>query len=121
MLRPLLAKRPRPCQIGMVLISSRAIHRLNKRYRKKNKPTDVLSFSDLEVASVPRGPFIGEIFICWKVAQQQAKQSNVTVRKEMEQLTAHGVLHLFGYDHEKSPKEAKRMFRLQEKILRTLR
>jgi probable rRNA maturation factor len=119
-LEPYLRKRPKPCEIGIVIVSSAVIHKLNKKYRMKDRPTDVLSFSDLEVTDVPRGPFIGEIFICWSVAQKQAKESRLSIKNEIRQLTVHGILHLFGYDHEISPREAKRMFNLQDKILSTL-
>lgn len=65
-------------------------------------------------------PEIGDVILCYSVAKNQAKQYETSLRKELERLTVHGVLHLFGYDHEKSKKEATRMFRLQEKILSTL-
>lgn len=79
--------------------------RLNQRYRKKNRPTDVLAF-----------PGTGDVTICLRVAKRQAKDAHHSLRKELGVLCVHGILHLFGYDHEKSQREAKRMFRLQNEV-----
>jgi len=94
---------------------------LNNKYRKKNYPTDVLSFSIFE-SEGPRIPSLdlGDILICLPVAKKQAREYQESLRHELERLTVHGVLHLFGYDHEKSKKEEKQMFSLQNKILRSL-
>lgn len=103
------------------LVTDSAIHKLNKAYRKKDKPTDVLSFSRLESESVPTVfPEIGDVIISYQTAGRQAKEYGSTLNEEFSRLTVHGVLHLFGYDHEISLKEEKRMFRLQENILRKL-
>lgn len=94
---------------------------LNKKYRQKNIPTDVLSFSRLEGPKHPTPfPEVGDVIICLKVAELQAREYGVSLKQEVERLAVHGVLHLFGYDHEKSLKEEKRMFAIQNKILRLL-
>lgn len=105
------------------IVGPKAIQRLNRQYRRKDKATDVLSFPRLK-SSFPFVPGatkeIGDVLICLDVAKHQAKTFSVTLQEELERLTVHGVLHLFGYDHEISAKEERRMFRLQEKILRGL-
>ncbi len=63
---------------------------------------------------------LGDVLICWQVAKKQAREDKVTIREELSRLTIHGVLHLFGYDHEISEEEEKKMFRLQDKILKKL-
>lgn len=109
--------------ISIAIVSTSQIQKLNLKYRNKNKPTDVLSFSRMGT-SLPFLPFdevdLGDVLICWKIAKNQALQYQTTVKKELARLTVHGVLHLFGYDHEISSKEEKRMFKLQDKILQKI-
>lgn len=107
--------------LNLSVVSSNEIKKLNTQYRGKPKPTDVLSFSRLEgEKSFSIIPDIGDVMICFEVAKKQAKVWENTLPEEIRRLTVHGVLHVFGYDHEISPKEEKRMFSLQEKILRKL-
>jgi probable rRNA maturation factor len=100
------------------LISPAAIKTLNAKYRHKNKVTDVLSFSRLE--SLSPFPEVGDVLICLARAKKQARDIGCSLEEELARLTVHGVLHLFGYDHETNDRDAKRMFRLQEKILNRL-
>lgn len=86
---------------------------LNKQYRQKDYPTDVLSFPFNE--EVPEeGFYLGDIFICYPVAEEQAKENGITLEEELFTLMLHGVLHLAGYDHETDSGEMKE---LQEKLL----
>ena len=107
-------KRGIPYRLEVSLVSDREMRRLNKTYRAKNRPTDVLSFPS------PLHDF-GDVLIAWGVAKRQAKEYGGTLAEELQRLTVHGVLHLFGYDHERSAKEAKRMFRLQDRLLSRMR
>jgi len=95
--------------------------KLNQTFRKKNRPTDVLSFAEWEApAPISARSRVGEIFVCWAVAQKQARDAGILARNELDMLVVHGVLHLFGYDHEGGGAEAKKMFSLQAKILSRL-
>jgi probable rRNA maturation factor len=67
---------------------------LNRRYRGKNKPTDVLSFPADE-----RG-YLGDVVISRGIARKQAKMMGHSLRTELRVLALHGLLHLLGYDHE---------------------
>ncbi|MBI2068864.1 MAG: rRNA maturation RNase YbeY [Candidatus Yanofskybacteria bacterium] len=96
-------------EVSVNLIGESRIKELNKKYRKKGKPTDVLSF--------PLGDGNGDIFICLSIAKKEAKRENVSIEAKLAQLTVHGFLHLLGYDHERSKKDADKMFQLEEKIL----
>jgi probable rRNA maturation factor len=102
-------------RLEVSLVTRAAIRKVNARFRHKDKATDVLSFSRWEGMPMPI-PEIGDILICWPIAKTQAKENGLTVPEEVARLTAHGFLHLFGYDHEKSKAQAKKMFRLQDKI-----
>lgn len=109
--------------ISVAVVGVSEIKSLNLKYRKKNKPTDVLSFSRLDSSPVPFpmvNTDLGDVLICWKIAKKQAIKDGVTFREELSRLTIHGVLHLFGYDHEISEADEKKMFRLQDKILKSL-
>lgn len=79
--------------ISLVLVEAAEIRQLNKAYRRHDKVTDVLSFI-LE----PK-PLVGEVVICLKQAEQQAKRHEHSLANELAVLMTHGFLHLFGYDH----------------------
>ena len=87
---------------------------LNRKYRGKNYPTDVLSFVYGE-ESVEGIPFLGEIVISPEIAWLQARRRKADPEKEMRMLLLHGLLHLLGYDHENDHGE---MNRLQAKVMR---
>jgi probable rRNA maturation factor len=85
---------------------------LNLQYLEKNYPTDVLSFPFNE--ELPDGFYLGDIFICYPIAEIQAKENNVSLQEELFRLMVHGILHLQGYDHEK---DAGQMETLQEQLI----
>jgi probable rRNA maturation factor len=85
---------------------------LNLQYLEKDYPTDVLSFPFNE--ELPDGFYIGDIFICYPIAEIQAKENNVSLQEELFRLMVHGILHLQGYDHEKDTGE---METLQEQLI----
>lgn len=106
-------------ELSLSLVGDDEIHALNSRYRKKNKPTDVLSFpSD---GALPGGKrLLGDVVISVETAKRQAKERKISLNDELVTLLIHGILHLLGYDHERSAKEAKIMGRLEKKIYRKL-
>jgi probable rRNA maturation factor len=103
------AKGKRLKEISLVLVTEAKIKSINRQYRRKNEATDVLSFEGLN-----------EIFICPDFVQKQAKISKAPFAGELMRVLIHGILHLKGYRHEKSKKEAERMERLEEKILQSI-
>jgi probable rRNA maturation factor len=99
--------------IAIKLGSREESRTLNKQYRRKDYPTDVLSFPFND--DVPdEGFYLGDIFICYPVAEEQAKENNITTEQELLTLMVHGLLHLAGYDHETDSGE---MLELQEKLM----
>ena len=86
------------------------MQRLNRRWRGKNRPTDVLSFPQ------DADGLLGDVVISVETARRQAIEQRTTVGREADRLLIHGLLHLLGYDHERSPAEARRM-RLRERAL----
>jgi probable rRNA maturation factor len=106
-------------ELSLALVADREIRRLNARYRKKDYPTDVLSFPP--GGPLPRGArVLGDVVISVERAKVQANESGKTLGDEMESLLIHGILHLLGHDHERSAKEAKAMQNLEKKIRRAL-
>lgn len=100
--------------ITLVFLSSAEMKKINKQFRGKNKPTDVLSFAPLEPNS------LGELLFCLDVLKKQAKEQGHSLENEFLYMLIHGVLHLLGYDHELSAKEEKLMFRIQDGLFETL-
>jgi probable rRNA maturation factor len=94
-------------ELVVVFLDTREAKALNKKFRGKNYATDVLSFSSDESS--------GELVLCPQVLLRQAREHGLTFRQELAYMLSHGVLHLLGYDHELSRREADTMFALQDK------
>jgi probable rRNA maturation factor len=106
-------------ELSLAIVGNQEMQELNAKFRNKDYPTDVLSFpSD---AVVPTGArVLGDVIISVDKAQDQAKERGRTLDEEMVTLLIHGILHLLGYDHERSPKDAGTMHRREKKLYRTL-
>jgi probable rRNA maturation factor len=96
--------------LSLAFVDKEEIKKLNKKFRKKNKATDVLSFDLKESFNLSEDKnYLGEIIICPEVVKENAKKFGTTAKKEMMKVFVHGILHLCGYDHEKN--------RVEEKIM----
>lgn len=130
-------------EIEFAFVGEGEMKKINKKWRGKNKPTDVLSFSDI---MVPQGKLakdfnlqkskkgvkitkkeskntakkdnLPQIIICPSYAKKQAKKLKYSQKQELAMLIAHGILHVLGYDHERSKKEEDAMWFVQDKILK---
>ena len=80
--------------LSIALVGQGRIRELNRRYGGKNRPTDVLAFSN-------RNMGLGEIVICLKEVKKNAKKYGFTFKKELTRILIHGLLHLLDYSHEK--------------------
>jgi probable rRNA maturation factor len=114
--KPLLSENvPSNAEISLVIVGQERIHELNREYRAKDKPTDVLSFAMSEhkeeeeetgFMAPPDGLLhLGEVIISYPQAVIQAAEHGHSIEKEMAVLIIHGVLHILGYDHEKADME----------------
>ena len=82
-------------EVALVFAGDRTLHRLNRTYRGKDKPTDVLSFPG------PGGPEgLGDIVISVETAHRNARAVGRALPRELDVLALHGFLHVLGYDHE---------------------
>ena len=106
-------------ELSVALVGNAEIRKLNAQFRKKDYPTDVLSFPAAK-GIVSDFRLLGDVVISVDKAKQQARERSWTLDEEMITLLIHGVLHLLGYDHERSPKDAKIMTRLEKRIYRGL-
>jgi rRNA maturation RNase YbeY len=106
-------------ELSVALVGNAEIQRLNAQYRKKDCPTDVLSFP-VENRLFVGERLLGDVIISVQKARQQAKERQRSLDKEMVILLIHGVVHLLGYDHERSAKEARIMQHLEKKVYRAL-
>jgi probable rRNA maturation factor len=103
--------------LSIVLVSDRKIRELNRRYRMMDKATDVLAFAMHDGSGQGLHPWcLGDVVISVECASRQAREKKHPLLRELSILLIHGILHLLGYDHEKSSHEAARM-RKKERIL----
>lgn len=110
--------RPRRLKLSLpvAVIADKEMRRLNRRYRHQDKPTDVLAFPGRK--GFPGDDF-GEIVIAVGVCRRQARRHRHSVKKEFTILLIHAVLHLFGYDHQRTA-DATKMERMERIILKDL-
>jgi len=103
--------------VSIHFIGDKKMRSINKKYRNKDSSTDVLSFAIKEGEYSLDSNEWGDIFISIPYIKAQAKRVKVVYKEELFRMLIHGTLHLVGHDHTK-PKEAKKMFTLQEAILK---
>ena len=102
-------------EVSVLFVDGKEIAKLNRQFRGKNKPTDILSFDAVEFGS------LGELVIALDVIRAQAKEHGLSLQDELGYMLLHGVLHLLGYDHEGSKSGARQMFALQDRLFEKLR
>ncbi len=108
-------------ELSVALVDDAEMRGLNATYRGADRPTDVLAFAQHEGENAALHPeLLGDVVISLDTAARQAAQRAAAVADEVRTLLAHGLLHLLGYDHERSPAEARRMFAAQRRLLRRL-
>jgi probable rRNA maturation factor len=103
---------------NVVLVDEEKIREINRIYRKKDSVTDVISFAfeESDKINIDDIRFLGEIYICVKRAEEQAKEYGHSFKREICYLTVHGLLHLLGYDHIKEEDKVV-MRQMEERIL----
>ncbi len=104
-------------ELSISLVDNETIQNINREWRGKDKPTDVLSFPlDEDTPSGYKYRLLGDVIISLPYAKKQAEEIGHSYKEEVLRLLTHGILHLLGYDHETSEEDAKVMFSLQDKI-----
>lgn len=115
---------PGIAEISVTFVDNEEIHKLNKQYRDKDMPTDVLSFVMSENGAYDIDPktgaqILGDVVISMEKAVEQAERYGHSLQREVGYLTAHSVLHLLGYDHMENM-ERIRMREKEEKVMSQL-
>ena len=106
-------------QLSLSLVGKTRMRSLNRKYRGRDYPTDVLAFP-MESMGEQTEIFLGDVVICLPIAIGQASRFGNSADQEILRLLIHGTLHLLGYDHEQSPREATRMQRKERAIVQKL-
>lgn len=114
-------------ELNVLFTDDKRIRTINREFRRKDKPTDVLSFPQFtprEISGRARikdpiaSPYLGDLVISTETTVRQARSFEVTVKEELVRLLVHGVLHLCGYDHEKVPAAEAQRMRRRERYIR---
>lgn len=108
MLRALAIRRS---ELSLTLVDDPAMHELNRRYRGKDRPTDVLAFPLYDPPVPADAASLGDVVISIDTATAAAHEQGRPLAACLDDLVIHGILHLLGYDHEISPAEERRMAR----------
>jgi probable rRNA maturation factor len=109
--------------LSVAFVGEGRMRKLNKKYRNRNRTTDVLSFEgNLKSKLLPKEKpdFIkelGEVVICLKTVRKNAKRYGLDFEEELVRVLIHGILHLLGYEHERGGKEAEEMRKKEEYYL----
>ena len=108
-------------EISILLANDDLIHILNREYREKDKPTNILTFAALD-SEEPLGPDIvslGDVVLSYQTIAREAKEQGIFLQDHITHLVVHGTLHLLGYDH-KNEDDATNMETLEIRILEKL-
>ena len=119
-LAAVIAASTRPIELAIVLSDDSAIRALNRNWRGKNAPTNVLSFPAATPGKARSAfPYVGDIVIAYQTTAREAVAEGKPFNHHLTHLAIHGLLHLLGYDHE-NDRDAQKMERLERKILKRL-
>ncbi|MCL2025668.1 MAG: rRNA maturation RNase YbeY [Leptospirales bacterium] len=107
--------------LSLIMTDDEYIKKINKEYRREDSPTDVISFAYIDdnddfPCAVGLVDELGDIYISLERAAEQSLEYGVSLEDELKRLLIHGILHLIGYDHEKSVEEENIMRTKEEEI-----
>jgi probable rRNA maturation factor len=106
---------PAGFSVSVVFLGKSEIKEINRKYRRKNKPTDILSFIYTSGYNKGKKKLEGELVLCPEKIMSQARENRVTFQKELAFVLSHGVLHLLGMRH------GEKMYGIQDEIVRRLK
>lgn len=101
--------------VSVGFVSEEDIKKINKQYREKNHPTDILSFANFESVddlenSKDENIFLGELLVCLADIKKYCQEENISFEREFYKVFSHGILHLLGFDH------GQEMFKIQKEV-----
>ena len=106
-------------ELSILITGDDQIHELNRQYLNRDRPTNVLSFPMAGDDRIGTG-MLGDIVISVDTAKMEADEMGITFHERIYELLVHGLLHLMGYDHEKTEKDEKIMRKEEKRLLSLL-
>ena len=106
--------------LTILLSNNKNIKKLNKKFRNKNKSTDILSFPSEKKINIKKSTYIGDIIVSYEFMNKPKGLNNLEFKNKVSKIFIHGFLHLLGYDHIKL-KNFKKMLIEEEKIYQTIK
>jgi probable rRNA maturation factor len=107
-------------EVSVKFTSDEEVRALNAAWRRKDKPTNVLSFPMAEPGELARAPMLGDIVLAHGVCAAEATDKGIAIDVHAAHLVVHGLLHLLGYDHETSEADADEMEEIERRALASL-
>ena len=108
-------------ELSILIVDDPQIAILNKKYLRRNGPTNVIAFPmRTDQFSNINPELLGDVVISIETAEKEGKNIGINMEERFTQLLVHGILHLLGYDHEKSEQEAEKMEKRSEEILKLI-
>ena len=108
-------------EISILIVDDPQIKKLNRKYLNRNSPTNVIAFSMREGEFTHLSPqLLGDVVISTDTAAKEAQNSAMSMEQRLTELLVHGFLHLFGYDHETSAQDARKMAEKSRQLLQLI-
>jgi probable rRNA maturation factor len=108
-------------ELSILIVDDPQIEILNKKYFGRNGPTNVIAFPMYTDQFSSINPeLLGDVVISIETAEKEGKSIGISMKERFTQLLVHGILHLLGYDHEKSEQEADKMEKKSDEILKLI-
>lgn len=108
-------------ELSILIVDDPEIAKLNKTYLGRSGPTNVIAFPMQEGAFGQINPnLLGDVVISLDTAAREAREDSISVESRFDQLLIHGILHLFGFDHEKTSEQTEEMTIKEEQLLAML-
>lgn len=106
-------------ELSVLIEDDKGIAGLNSEYLHRKGPTNVIAFPMRDVNSPVMNPdVLGDVVISIETAEREGNDAGTGMKRRFAELLIHGILHLFGYDHEKNEREARRMYRKARELLK---
>lgn len=108
-------------ELSVVIVDDEEMATLNRTYLDRSGPTNVIAFAMREGLFAEVNPnLLGDVVISVETARQEARQSGISDELRFDQLLVHGILHLFGFDHERNSEEAEEMQAKEQELMKLL-
>jgi len=108
-------------ELSLLVVDDSQIAKLNKKYLNRHGPTNVIAFPMRQGEFANLTPqLLGDVVISVETAAREAKKSGISMQERFTQLLVHGVLHLFGYDHEENKQQARKMEEKSNELIKLI-